>query len=135
MIGVHKFLLIFNMSYVDTVPLETWWFVMFQKDFPQTSSPVYADHSHPSSHIMLEQAPNQGAFLNPLQESSMGITDPETRSPSIAANACIPHLGSHSVQSMLNDNLGGTPVTCSASTDKTVNLHQGENESVSGTLL
>ncbi|XP_018676852.2 pumilio homolog 5 isoform X1 [Musa acuminata AAA Group] len=96
-----------------------------QKDFPQTSSPVYADHSHPSSHIMLEQAPNQDAFLNPLQESSMGITEPETRSPSIAANACIPHLGSHSVQSMLNDNLGGTPVTCSASTDKTVNLHQG----------
>ncbi|RWW80026.1 hypothetical protein BHE74_00011685 [Ensete ventricosum] len=103
-----------------------------QKDFPQTSSPVYADHFHPSSHIMLEQAPNQDAFLNPLQESSMGMTDPETRSPSIAANACIPHLGSHSVQSMLNDNLGGTPVTCSASTDKTVNLHQGENESVSG---
>ncbi|RWV77535.1 hypothetical protein GW17_00061619 [Ensete ventricosum] len=44
----------------------------------------------------------------------------------------MPHLCLHSVGSMSDDDLGCVSVLCPASTEKTVNLHPGQNESVNG---
>ncbi|CAL9088057.1 unnamed protein product [Musa textilis] len=96
----------------------------------QTSYPVYSDHSHHSSHTVIEQAAIQNALSNHLNDYSNGMTNSETRTP--GAHTCTPHLGSHSVGFVLNGDTGAVPVPGSSSTDRTVNLHKGKKKSSSG---
>ncbi|URD75521.1 Pumilio-family RNA binding repeat [Musa troglodytarum] len=103
-----------------------------QEDYSQTPYPLYDDHSYQSSRIILEQASNQDEFTNPLNDSSIGKTNSETTTPSIVVNSHTRHLCLHSVGSMLNDDLGCVSVLYPASTEKTVNLHPGQNESING---
>ncbi|WOK94999.1 hypothetical protein Cni_G03704 [Canna indica] len=104
---------------------------LVQENFLHTSYPVYTDHSHPSSHIILEQDSNRDTSLNPVHDSSISMSNPETKTSSIVLHACSPHLGSQSVGSMPNNEHGTVPVPCSMSAEKTVNLHPGQNESSS----
>lgn len=108
-------------------PHEVGLFLMLQE---QTSYPVYSDHSHHSSHTIIEQAAIQNALSNHLNDYSNGMTNSETRTP--GAHTCTPHLGSHSVGFVLNGDTGAVAVPGSASTDRTVNLHQGKKKSSSG---
>ncbi|RWW40529.1 hypothetical protein BHE74_00054057, partial [Ensete ventricosum] len=103
---------------------------MYPTDLVQNSYPVYGDHSHHSSHTIIEQAARQNALSNHLNDYSNGMTNSETRTP--GAHTCTPHLGSHSVGFVLNGDTGAVPVPGSASTGRTVNLHQGKKKSSSG---
>ncbi|XP_065042461.1 pumilio homolog 5-like isoform X2 [Musa acuminata AAA Group] len=117
-------------------PLSPGWHVnpidLGQEDYTQTPCPLYDDHSYPSSRIILEQASNQDEFPNPLNDSSIGKTNSETKTPSIVVNSHTPHLCLHSVGSTSDDDFGCVSVLRPASTEKTVNLHPGQNESTNG---
>nr|XP_018673493.1 PREDICTED: pumilio homolog 5-like isoform X3 [Musa acuminata subsp. malaccensis] len=117
-------------------PLSPGWHVnpidLGKEDYSQTPCPLYDDHSYPSSRIILEQASNQDEFPNPLNDSSIGKTNSETKTPSIVVNSHMPHLCLHSVGSTPDDDFGCVSVLRPASTEKTVNLHPGQNESTNG---
>ncbi|XP_064991153.1 pumilio homolog 5-like [Musa acuminata AAA Group] len=117
-------------------PLSPGWHVnpidLGQEDYSQTPCPLYDDHSYPSSRIILEQASNQDEFPNPLNDSSIGKTNSETKTPSIVVNSHTRHLCLHSVGSTSDDDFGCVSVLRPASTEKTVNLHPGQNESTNG---
>ncbi|XP_042449440.1 pumilio homolog 5-like [Zingiber officinale] len=91
-----------------------------EEDFPQTSYPLYHDHSHTSRQTLLDQESNQNLFSNAVHDSSVGITMLQPRKNSVGLHARSSHRGSHSVGSISSGDLGGMPISCATSTEKTL---------------